>query len=122
MKHTFASLFLAISVCIPSLAQADPILVKAVRADPSGDSWNFSVTLLHPDTGWDHFADGWEVQSPDGAVLGHRTLAHPHESEQPFTRSLGGVEVPTGIDHVIIRAHCSVDGWAGKPFELTLNR
>ena len=43
------------------------------------------VTVQHADTGWDHYADAWEVLAPDGTVLGTRTLLHPHTDEQPFT-------------------------------------
>ena len=73
----------------PALA-GGPEVVE-VRATPTGDTWRFDVTVAHGDTGWDHYADGWEVLSPDGARLGYRELLHPHETEQPFTRSLGGV-------------------------------
>ena len=98
-------------ILIPSAALADPPMVESATAQNSGGSWNFSVTIRHPDTGWDHYADGWEVLAPDGTRLGFRELLHPHENEQPFTRSLGGVAVPDGIDEVQIRARCSQDGW-----------
>jgi hypothetical protein len=52
--------------------------------------------------------------SPDGSVLGTRTLYHPHVEEQPFTRSLSGVKIPAGIDKVTVRAHDSVHGYGGK--------
>lgn len=108
--------------CLAFAANADPILIEAVDARQSGDQWNFSVTLRHADGGWDHYADGWEIQSEDGTVLGYRELLHPHVNEQPFTRSLGGVQIPADESVVIIRAHCSVDGWVGEPFKLVLNR
>lgn len=82
--------------------------------------YRFDVTLRHADTGWDHYADAWEVLAPDGAVLGRRVLAHPHVNEQPFTRSLGGVRVPAGIDRVRIRAHDSVHGYGGREMEVAL--
>ena len=93
-------------------AFADPPVIEAATASQSGDAWRFDVTLRHPDTGWAHYADGWEVLIPDGKSLGLRVLVHPHVEEQPFTRSLGGVQVPAGVDHVMIRARCLVDGWA----------
>ena len=76
-------------------------------------AWRFEVTVQHPDTGWDHYADRWDVLAPDGRVLGTRVLLHPHEHEQPFTRSLGGVFIPDDIKEVTIRARCSVDGYDG---------
>ena len=91
-------------------AQADPPVTKAAMAARTGTDWRFDVTLRHPDSGWGHYADGWEVLAPDGQSLALRVLLQPHEAEQPFTRSLGGVFVAAGLDHVIIRARCLVEG------------
>jgi len=102
-------------------AQSDPPVIEAVKPSHSEAGWRFDVTLRHPDTGWDHYADAWEVISPDGTVLGTRLLAHPHVDEQPFSRSLGGISVPDGVDIVQIRARCSVDGWANAPFSVALS-
>ncbi len=86
--------------------------VVAVHIAPDGPAtYRFDVTVAHPDTGWDHYADRWEVLDPDGNSLGVRVLAHPHVNEQPFTRSLGGVAIPEGIEEVTVRAGDSVDGW-----------
>ena len=68
--------------------------VLNVKATPSGGNWSFSVTVQHADEGWDHYADRWEVLTPDGELLATRVLAHPHVGEQPFTRGLSGVAVP----------------------------
>ncbi|RUS60078.1 hypothetical protein EGN72_11535 [Pseudorhodobacter sp. E13] len=101
---------------------ADPPVIEAATATPSGAAWRFDVTLRHPDTGWDHYADAWEVLAPDGTSLGLRVLLHPHENEQPFTRSLNGVAIPAGLDHVMIRARCLVDGWADTALRVDLPR
>ena len=101
---------------MPFAALADYPVVEAVTIE--GD--RVSVTLSHPDTGWDHYADGWEVLDADGNSLGVRTLLHPHVTEQPFTRSLSGVVVPEGAEVVFIRARCNVDGWSGQLFEVRL--
>ena len=50
--------------------------------------------------------------------LGERVLAHPHENEQPFTRSLSGVVIPDGVDTVTIAARDSVLGFCGEVFVL----
>ena len=91
------------------LAGEVKIVDAEVRANKSG-TYAFSVTLRHDDTGWDHYADRWEVLSPAGTVLGSRVLLHPHENEQPFTHSLSGIRVPSGIREVRIRAHDKVHG------------
>ena len=75
---------------------------------------------LCDDAGWEHYADRWDVVSPDGEVLASRVLLHPHENEQPFTRSLGGVAVPEGVTRVIIRAHDNVHGLGGQTVEVLL--
>ncbi len=101
-----------IIVClVAGAAAADPVGIVAATASADPTGWRFDVTLLHSDTGWDHYADAWEVLAPDGTSLGVRDLAHPHETEQPFTRSLSGITIPDGVDHVLIRARCDVDGW-----------
>ncbi len=101
-------------------AFADPPRVEDVRTDELGGAWTISVTLRHPDTGWDHYADGWEVLAPDGTRLGFRELAHPHVNEQPFTRSLSGIAIPKGTPFVLVRAHCNVDGWNTDTFKVQL--
>ena len=95
-------------------ALADPPAIDAVKATQTGSTWRFDVTLSHPDTGWDHYADGWRVLDMDGSELGLRVLYHPHVDEQPFTRSLSGVSIPAGITEVQIEARCSVDGWTAR--------
>jgi len=94
-------------------ALADDVMIKKVelRRSKSGSSWTFHVTLKHNDTGWSHYADAWQVVDEDGKVLGKRVLYHPHENEQPFTRSLSGVNVPE--DAIIyVEAHDKVHGWS----------
>lgn len=99
---------------------ADPATIEAITGTKSGAGWRFDVTLSHPDTGWDHYADGWRVLAMDGTVLGTRVLHHPHVNEQPFTRSLGGVAIPEGTKQVQIQAKDSLEGWAGELVTLDL--
>jgi hypothetical protein len=95
--------------------------VIAATADSSGDgTYRFSATVRSGDTGWDKYADAWEVRSRDGEVLGVRELAHPHETEQPFTRSLSGVEIPDGTTEVVLAARDSVNGFCGAEYTLAL--
>lgn len=98
----------------PSLwaGEADVIDVRARKG--ASDTYTFHVTVQHVDTGWDHYADKWEIVGPGGAVLGTRVLMHPHVEEQPFTRSLSGVKIPPDIKSVTVRAHDMVHGWGGK--------
>jgi hypothetical protein len=102
----------------PVLADA-PEVVGVVATREAADAWRFDVSVRHADAGWEHYADGWEVLGPDGTRLGYRELLHPHDTEQPFTRSLSGVPVPAGVRQVTVRAHDSVHGWGeAVPFDL----
>ncbi|MEO0912341.1 MAG: hypothetical protein AAFY59_05040 [Pseudomonadota bacterium] len=114
------SLLIAALALISSPVLAGEAEVVDATASRSGDTWRFSVTIAHGDTGWDHYANGWAVLLEDGTELGYRVLAHPHVNEQPFTRSLGGVAVPEGVTEVFIRADDSVHGKGTALFPLTL--
>ncbi len=93
-------------------------VVDATATRGSDGTWRFDVTVASADTGWDKYADAWEVRLPDGTVAGTRELAHPHVDEQPFTRSLSGVELPDGVDRVTIAARDSVEGFCGETLEV----
>ena len=92
-------------------------------------SWTFFVTIEHLDTGWDDYADGWDVVTPDGVVLKvdpndafTRVLAHPHVDEQPFTRAKRGIIIPSRVTHVNVRAHDVVNGFGGQEILVDLGK
>jgi hypothetical protein len=87
--------------------------IQFVRARQGTDgAWTFDVTITYPDTGWEDYADGWHVETPGGEILGTRILLHPHVDEQPFTRSLGGVVIPSDVTEVLVRSHNLISGYA----------
>ena len=90
---------------------APDVEIRFVRARLQNDRWSFDVTLAHPDTGWEDYADGWQIETPDGEILAVRILLHPHETEQPFTSSQGGVVISAGVDEVVVRTHDLVSGY-----------
>ena len=100
--------------------EADIVGVKFIKEGTG--TYRFDVSVRHGDEGWKHYADGWDVVAPDGTVLGTRELAHPHENEQPFTRSLAGVSIPEGVDQVTLRAHDSVHGNGGAEMRVEVQR
>lgn len=103
------------------IARAGQVEIVAVETAVEGNGrMSFAVTLRHDDTGWEHYADRWEVRLVDGTVLGYRVLLHPHVNEQPFTRSLGGVEIPADMDRVFVHAHDKLDGWSEQAYEVIL--
>ena len=100
-------------------ANANVTFVKATET--SANVWTFAVSVDHPDTGWEDYADGWDVFLPDGTVLKlgedspfTRLLLHPHVGERPFTRSQSNLQIPANITQVHVRAHDLVDGFGGQ--------
>ena len=100
-------------------ADADVIDVRAILSD--NGTWTFHVTVFHPDTGCEDYADGWDVVLPDGTVVKPdadspftRLLLHPHENEQPFTRSQSRIHIPADVTRVNVRVHDLVDGFGGQ--------
>ena len=55
-----------------------------------------------------------QVLRPDPDSPFTRLLLHPHENEQPFTRSQAGIVIPSGVSRVRVRAHDLVDGYGGR--------
>ena len=99
-----------------------PANILLVRAEEREDgTWTFYVTIEHEDTGWEDYADGWDVLLEDGTVLKPdpespftRLLAHPHVDEQPFIRSQNNIRVPPGVSIIRVRAHELVEGYSGN--------
>jgi hypothetical protein len=81
---------------------------------------SFAVTVKHADSGWDHYANKWDVLLTDGTLVASRKLLHPHENEQPFTRSLQNVKLPQGTREVEVRAHDSVHGYGGQTVRVSI--
>lgn len=112
-----------------SSAQANADVTYVVAQETSPGTWTFSVTVEHPDTGWEDYADGWDVVLPSGEVVypnPHnaftRLLLHPHVEEQPFTRSASGIVIPADVTTVTVRAHDLVDGWGGATVAVDLTQ
>ncbi len=78
----------------------------------------FVVTVRHADTGWDHYANYFEILAPDGERIVQRVLRHPHVEEQPFTRSTGPLRIPHEIETVTVRAGDLLHGLSGASLEI----
>jgi hypothetical protein len=102
--------------------QAGDVEIKYVELVSSGKVWRANVTLEHGDTGWDHYADAWRLLDKEGNVLGTRVLYHPHEHEQPFTRSLGNINIPEGVSVIFVEARDKKHGWSPHKVKVDLNR
>ena len=121
MRAQLVAIVFAASFNVGASANDVAVLRAEFRASGAG-LWDVSVTLRHDDTGWEHYADAWRVVGPHGSVLGKRVLFHPHETEQPFTRSLAGVAIDASISKVFIEAHDKVHGWADQRLEVDLSQ
>lgn len=103
----------------PNPADADVTFVRAVQA--ADGSWTFEVTVEHPDTGEEDYANGWDIITTEGEVIKKSidepftfVLTHPHIDEQPVTRSQSGLIIPQDVTEVFVRAHDIVHGWGGQ--------
>jgi len=108
-------------IALTGQACAGEVEIVHTRFEYRAGNWQVSTTLQHGDTGWDHYADGWRVVSEQGKDLGTRTLYHPHEEEQPFTRS-HTVQIPEGTTTVYVEAHDKVHGWSKQRIKVDLTR
>lgn len=84
--------------------------------------YRFDVTISSPYDSNERYADAWRVLGPDGTEFGVRVLTHPHANEQPFTRSLDGVEIPESVTEVTIEGRDSINGWGGRTMTADLNQ
>jgi len=107
------------SLAVP-IAASETVINKAMANKNGNGTFSFSVTLSHADKSWDHYANLWQVETMQGKVIARRVLHHPHINEQPFTRTLTNVEIPTGTKQVVIKAGCTIDGLNSKPVVVEL--
>lgn len=111
----------AAAVLLPLTAWAgEADVLKAVASAAGDGTYRFDVTIKSKDKGWDYYCDRFDVLGPDGKVLGTRILHHPHETEQPFTRSLGSVAIDASITEVSVRATMKPSGEGGETVTIKL--
>jgi len=96
-----------------SAEQRFPDVLAAVLTSEPADTYALTVTLSSPYDTPDRYADGWRVLAPDGSELGSRTLTHDHASEQPFTRTQTGLEIPQQVTEVTVEGRDLRYGYGG---------
>ncbi len=84
------------------------------------NQFHFEVTISSPYDTPQRYADGFRIVGKGGKVYGERKLLHDHADEQPFTRELGGVEIPPGVRSVVVEARDQKYGYGGKTVEAAL--
>lgn len=87
--------------------------IAGVEVSRSGSGYGFAVTVSSPYDTAQRYADAIRVRAEDGTVYGMRKFTHDHASEQPFTRSLSGVQIPAGVTNVVVEGRDQVNGWGG---------
>ena len=107
--------------CGSAAEAAFPDVIDATLEPAGNGTYTVSATLCSAYDTPERYADAWRVTTPDGDVLGIRELLHDHAAEQPFTRSLAEpVEIPPGVDRVIIEGRDLANGWGGATKEVRL--
>lgn len=97
-----------------------PDVIAAEATQDDDGTWTFAVTISSPYDSPDRYADAWRVEGPDGEVYDVRELAHDHASEQPFTRSKSGIEIPAEVTEVTVMGRDQQSGWGGETVTVTL--
>ena len=120
-RSAFIALVLAgVAIVLPSTVQADePEIVDVlITKETASGKRVFEVSILHNDTGVEHYATDYQVLTLDGKLITNRVLLHPHVNEQPFTRNTSG-KIPKGVTEVLVRARDKVHGF-GKPLKVRI--
>ena len=129
MHRYFGSIVAASLIVVAELASAQPQDVQAqkypdvlnVKVQARGDHrFDFDVTVSSPYDAPQRYANAFRVTRADGRMYGERKLLHDHANEQPFTRDLYGVELPAGVQSVIVQARDLKNGYGGKSMEVKL--
>ena len=97
-------------------------MIDVIVEEESPDVFAFAVTISSPYDTPDRYADGWRVIGPDGTVYGEHVLLHDHASEQPFTRTQRGVEIPPDVEEVTVEGRDLEHGYGGGTVTVTIAR
>lgn len=101
--------------------QRYPDVVDA-ELEADGELWRLSATLSSPYDTPERYADAFRALTPDGEELGVRVLLHDHAGEQPFTRSLEDLQIPDGLDEIIVEGRDLEHGWGGDTVAVPVPR
>ena len=102
--------------------QQFPDIIGAEITSNADGTFDIAVTVSSPYDTPERYADAWRVLGPDGEELGVRELAHDHQNEQPFTRSLSNVAIPETVEVVTIEGRDQVYGYGGGTLEVEIPR
>ncbi|MEM7734188.1 MAG: hypothetical protein AAF267_00195 [Deinococcota bacterium] len=89
--------------------------------ETSPSTYTVHATVRHFDQGWDNYANIFQVVPVGDAGSvdnGVRELLHPHDNEQPFTRSQANV---SASGQVRVESADNVEGWGGSTIVLDVD-
>lgn len=101
---------------------ANDVEIIKVKLTSYAGTWQADVTLRHDDAGWKHYADAWRLVDANGNEIGKRTLYHPHDNEQPFTRSLSNFYIAKDIKIIFVEAHDLKHGWSPDRVKIDMSK
>ena len=88
--------------------------VIGVQLVSRGDRvYDVVVSISSPYDSPERYADGWRVLDQEGNELGTHTLMHDHASEQPFTRTQPGLEIPAEVTRITVEGRDLANGYGG---------
>lgn len=120
-RLAFAGLAFGLALAGPAIGeQRHPDVVAAKVRAAGPDRFDFDVTVSSPYDTPKRYADAFRVTTIEGRVLGERILLHDHATEQPFTRDLYGVAIPSGIRSVRVQARDMKHGYGGRTVDVAL--
>lgn len=115
------TLFAILTTLILSLPiYADEVEVLMVKATQSAGLWNLDVTVHHSDVGSDHMLDSIAIFTPDETQLVTADIPMPSIGAEHVTIQLNDIDIPEGVEYIIIRGHCSTDGWTHEGIVIAL--
>ena len=115
------TLFAILTTLILSLpAHAAEVEILMVKATQSVGLWNLDVTVHHPDVGSDHMMDSIAIFTPDETQLDTADIPMPSIGANHVTIQMNDIDIPEGVEYIIIRGHCSTDGWTHEGIVIAL--
>ncbi|MEO1919540.1 MAG: hypothetical protein ABGW81_07530 [Paracoccaceae bacterium] len=93
-------------------AQSDEVDVLMVKAVQTNGLWDFDVTVHHPDASTDHMLDNIAIFLPGNVELTIAEVPKPSIGAKHVTIQINSLEIPDGVEYIVIRGHCSTSGWS----------
>ena len=106
---TLLAMLLTLTLALPAFA--DEVEVMMVKATQTDGLWLFNVTVQHPDASSDHMMDSIAIFLPDETRLAAGDIPKPSIGANHVSAQVKDVAIPEGVEYIIIRGHCSNDGW-----------